>query len=195
MIRDEVHGWEQESLRTDAQPLEEPNMPQTRLAIHRVHYYLHNDTSVQRTRDENPGDSVIAAIDLEAEQLLDAAGTKMASAFNHIVEAAERMETPIEDRWIRGKPEYLITNAEGTFENTKFCGPVLARIRALDQRWKDELAGVHGSRKNLAEKLSLEAIQKWHSIVAAIPIVSSFDPSSANPGDTVQLSGVYNRAG
>jgi hypothetical protein len=195
MILDEVQGWEQESLRPDAQPLEEPNMPKTRIAIHRVHYYLNSDTSVQRTRDENPGDSVIAATDREAEQLLEAAGTKMVSAFDHIMEAAEKMKTPIEDRWVRDKPAYLLTSARGTFENTKFCEPVLARIRALDQRWKDELAGVHESRKNLGEKLSLEATQKWPSIVAAIPTVSGFDPSSAKPGDAVHLNGVYNRAG
>lgn len=195
MIRDEIKGWEQESLRPDAQPLEEPNMPQTRLAIHRVHYYLHSDTSVQRTRDENPGDSVIATIDREADQLLEAAGTKMASAFDHIMEAAEKMETPIEDRWVRDKPGHLITCARGTFENTKFCEPVLDRIRALDQRWKDELAAVHRFRENLCEKLSIEATQKWPSIIAAIPIVSGFDPSSAKPGEAVHLNGVYNRAG
>jgi hypothetical protein len=170
-------------------------MPQTRLAIRRVHNYLHDDTYVQRSRDENPGDAVIAAIDREAEQLLEAAGTKMASAFGQVMDAAEKMETPVEDRWLRDKPEYLISSAESTFADTKFCEPVLARIRALDQRWKDELAGVHKSRENLGEKLSLEAAQKWPSIVAAIPTVSSFDPSSAKPGDAVHLSGVYNRAG
>ncbi|KAK0701302.1 hypothetical protein B0H67DRAFT_558768 [Lasiosphaeris hirsuta] len=195
MVRNEFEGWEQESLRPDAQPLEDPNMPQTRLGIHRVHHYLHGDTYVQRTRDENPGDLVIAAIDHEAEQLLEAVGTKMASAFNHIMDVAEKLETPIEDRWLREKPGYLITNARGTFEDTIFGEPVLARIRALDQRWKDELAGVHTSREILGEKLSFEASQKWPSIVAAIPTVSGFDPSSAKPGDAVHLNGVYNRAG
>jgi len=170
-------------------------MPLTRLAIHRVHHYLHGDTYVQQTRDENPGDSVIAATDHEAERLLEAAGTKMAMAFDQIMEAAERMETPIEDRWIRDKPGNLITSAEGTFQDTKFCEPVVVRIRALDKRWKDELAGVHKSRENLGERLSLEAIQRWPAIVAAIPTISDFDPSSAKPGDAVHLNGVYNRAG
>ncbi|KAK6357784.1 hypothetical protein TWF718_002090 [Orbilia javanica] len=196
MIRNEVQGWEQEFLHPDNRALEEPDMPQTRLAIHRVNYYLHSDSSVQRTRDENPGDSVIAAVDYEAEQLLEAAGTKMASAFHHLMEAAEKMEAPIQDRWLRDKPGYLITSAEGTFQNTKFCEPVVQRIRALDQRWKDELEATHRARESLGERLSLEAIQKWPSIVAAIPsIVSYFDPSSAKPGDAVHLSGVYNRAG
>ncbi|KAH8897593.1 hypothetical protein GQ53DRAFT_884240 [Thozetella sp. PMI_491] len=195
MLRDDVQGWDQESLGPDAQPLEEPRMPQTRLAIRRIHYYLHKDTSVQRTRDENPGDLAIAAVDREAEELFEAAGTKMTSAFYHIIDAAEKMATPFEDRWIRDKPSYLITSAQGTFEDTKFCEPVVARIQALDQRWKDELADVHKSRENLGEKLSLEATQKWPSIVAAIPTVSGFDPSSANPGDAVHLNGVYNRAG
>jgi hypothetical protein len=195
MILEEVQGWEEESPDPDPQPLQDPNMPQTRLAIHRVNYYLHSDTSVQRTRDENFGDAVIAAIDREAEQLLETVGTKMASAFYHTISAAEKMKTPITDRWVRDKPAYLITSAKGTFQNTKFCEPVLVRIRHLDQRWKDELAGVEEARKKLGEKLSLEATQKWPSIVAAIPIVSSFDPSSAKPGDAVHLNGVYNRAG
>lgn len=195
MLLNEVQGWEQESIRSDAQLLDPPDMPQTRLAIRRVNYYLHGDTYVQRTRDENPGDSVIAKVDREAEQLLEAAGTKMASAFYRITEAAEKIETPIGDRWLREKPGDLISSARGTFEDTKFYKPVVDRIRALDQRWEDELTGAHDSRKKLGEKLSLEAIQKWPSIVAAISTVSYFDPSSARPGDVVHLQGVYNRAG
>ena len=170
-------------------------MPQTRLAIHRVRYYLYSDTYVQRTRDENPGDAVIAAVDHEAEQLFEAVGSKMTSAFNQIMDAAEKMDTPISDRWLRDKPGYLATSARGTFENTKFCEPVVARIEALDQRWQDELSGVQDARKALGAKLSAEAIQKWPSIVAGIPIISGFDPSSARPGDAVHLQGVYNRSG
>ncbi|KAF3173803.1 hypothetical protein TWF106_001085 [Orbilia oligospora] len=198
MVRDEVQGWEQESHSSNTQVLEdpEPSMSRTRLAIHRAYYYLHKDTSAQRTRNENPGDSVIAAVDREAEQVLEAAGTKLSSAYYQIIEAAEKIETPVGDRWLQDKPGYLITNAQTTFENTKFCEPVIDRIRALDQRWKDELEAVHLGRGKLGEKLSSEAIQKWPSIVAAIPsIVSYFDPSSAKPGDAVHFNGVYNRAG
>ncbi|KAK6511077.1 hypothetical protein TWF506_010158 [Arthrobotrys conoides] len=198
MIRDEVQGWEQESLGPDTQILEDPETPmsRTRLAIQRVYYFLHRDVFVQRTRDENPGDFVIAAVDKEAEQLLEAVGNKLSSAYYDIIAAAEKIETPISDRWLQDKPGFLITNAQTTFENTKFCEPVLDRIRALDQRWKDELEALHQGRENLGEKLSVEAIQKWPSIVAAIPsIVSYFDPSSAKPGDAVHLKGVYNRAG
>ncbi|KAK1753333.1 hypothetical protein QBC47DRAFT_55392 [Echria macrotheca] len=195
MILDEVQGWEQESVAPDAQPLEEPRMPQTRLAIHRVYYYLHGDTSVQRTRDENRGDSVIAAIDRDAELLLESAGTKMASAFYDIIDAAEKMETPIEDRWLRDKPSSLVTAARTTFENTRFHDPVVSRLQALDQRWKDELAGVHGAREVLCKKLTSEGIAKWPGIIGGIPLVSDFDPGSAKPGDAVHLSGVYNRAG
>jgi hypothetical protein len=119
----------------------------------------------------------------------------MASAFNHVMEAAEKMATPVEDRWLRDKPSYLVTNARGTFQDTKYGEPVIVRIQALDQRWQDELAGVQDARKNLGEQLSVEATQKWPSIVAAIPTVSDFDPSSAKPGDAVHLNGVYNRAG
>ncbi|KAK6504529.1 hypothetical protein TWF481_006470 [Arthrobotrys musiformis] len=196
MIRDEVQGWEQEYVRPDGLALEEPSMPQTRLAIHRVDYYLHSDTSVQRTRDENPGDSVIAAVDKEAGELLEAVGSKMASAFYQILEVAEKMDPPIGDRWLQDKPGYLVTSAQGTFQNTKFCEPVVERIRTLDQRWKDELENVHRAREDLGAKLSLEAIQKWPSVVSSIPsIVSYFDPSSAKPGDVVHLNGVYNRSG
>jgi hypothetical protein len=195
MIRDNVKGWEQESPNPNVQPLDDPNMPQTRLAIRRVHYYLHEDTTVQKTRDENPSDSVIVAVDREAEQLLEAAGSKMVSAFNHIMDVAERMETPISDKWVRQKAGFLITSASGTFEGTKFHDPTVTRIRALDERWKAELAAVIKGREDLCEKLSLSAVQKWPAIVAAIPTGSGFDPSSANPGDKVLLSGVYNRAG
>ncbi|KAF3309713.1 hypothetical protein TWF173_010606 [Orbilia oligospora] len=198
MVRDEVQGWEQELHSPNTQVLEdpEPSMSRTRLAIHRAYYYLHKDTSAQRTRDENPGDSVIAAVDREAEYVLEAAGTKLSSAYYQIIKAAEQIETPVGDRWLQDKPGYLITNAQTTFENTKFCEPVVDCIRALDQRWKDELEAVHLGREKLGEKLSSEAIQKWPSIVAAIPsIVSYFDPSSAKPGDTVHFNGVYNRAG
>jgi hypothetical protein len=195
MVRDDFKDWEEETVDPDAPPLQDPNLDQTRLAIHRINYYLNKDTSVQQIRDENSGDPVIAAVDHEAEQLLEAVGSKMASAFNQIVEKAEKMETPISDRYTRDKPSLLIVQAKGTFQDTKFGPPVFARIEALNQRWKDELANIQDARQNLGEKLSSEAVQKWPAIVAAIPIISDFDPSSAKPGDAVHLNGVYNRAG
>lgn len=170
-------------------------MPKTRTVIRRVYNYLHNDAWVQRTRDENPGDAVIAGIDSEASKLLDGAGAKMVAAYSLVLDAGEKMDTPVSDQWLRNKPEYLISSAECTFEHTQWCESVVARIRALDQRWKDELAGVHRSREDLGEKLALEAVQKWPAIVASLPVVSSFDPGSAKAGETVHLTGVYNRAG
>jgi len=193
----EVEGWRAEEfvLGVGAMALDEPQMPLTRLAIRRAWYYLREDTSVQRTRDENPGDGVIAEVDREAEQLLEEAGMKMAEAFGRLMDAAEKMPTPIEDRWMREKPGYLITSAEGTFEKTAFFEPVVGRIRALDQRWENELAGVQKGREDLCERMTIEGVQKWPSIVARIPTVSDFDPSSAKPGDAVHIQGVYNRAG
>ncbi|EPS43378.1 hypothetical protein H072_2588 [Dactylellina haptotyla CBS 200.50] len=195
-IYEEVKEWEQEEPSPDPQPLEEPRLPQTRLAIHRVEYYLYKDTSVQRTRDENPGDSVIAEVDREALALLDGAGNKMAEAYNKVLEAAENMEFPVSDRYTREKPSSLKTNAELTFQDTKYGKPVVERIKALEKRWEDEMEAIQSGRKNLGETLSQEAVQKWPSIVAAIPnIVADFDPSSAKPGDAVHLNGVYNRSG
>jgi len=196
VIRNQVQGWEQEQEK--GEPLEDPEMPLTRLAIRRAHYYLDGDSYVQRTREENPGDPAIAAVDREAAQLLDAAGTKMASAFDRLMDAAERLPTPIEDQWLRGKPSHLITSAESTFEGTRFCSPVVARVRALEKRWVDDLAAVREGRKNLGETLAAEALHKWPSVVAAIPgvvVADGFDPSSARPGETVLFRAVYNRAG
>ncbi|KAK3339870.1 hypothetical protein B0T25DRAFT_466995 [Lasiosphaeria hispida] len=198
VVGEEVKGWEGEGFELGeggATALDEPQMPLTRLAIRRAQYYLRGDTYVQRTRDENPGDEVVAEVDRDAEQLLEAAGTKMAEAFDRVMGVAEGMDTPIEDRWLREKPGYLITGAEGTFEKTRFYELVVGRIRALDQRWKDELAAVHKGREGLCERLTTEGVQKWPSIVAGIRTVSGFDPSSARPGDAVHLQGVYNRAG
>lgn len=195
VLVDDIKGWEEESVDPGAQPLQEPNMDQTRLGIHRIYYYLHEDTSVQQTRDENPGDAFIAKIDGEAKDLFQAVGNKMASAFYQIIDAAEKMETPLNDRYTLEKPSYLVTSARGTFQDTEWLEPVVSRIQKLDQRWKDEIEAVRDGRKNLGEKLSAEAVQKWPSVVAGIPVVSSFDPSSAKPGDSVHLGGVYNRAG
>jgi hypothetical protein len=115
------------------------------------------------------------------------------------MDAAERLPTPIEDRWLRQKLGHLTTSAEGTFESTRFCEPVVARVRALEKRWDDELAAVREGRKKLGETLSVEAVQKWPSVVAAIPgaVVesSAFDPASARPGEAVHFRAVYNRAG
>lgn len=72
-------------------------MPQTHLAIRRTQYYLHGDSYIQRTRDGNPGDAVITAVDREAEQLFEAARTKIASAFDRIGDAAKLLSTPIKD--------------------------------------------------------------------------------------------------
>ena len=198
-IRDTLEGWESESssfLRPNAQPLEDPDMPKTRLAIHRITYFLHEDTYVQQTRDENPGDTVIKSIDGEAADMLEAAGAKMASAFRQIVDSAEKLQTPIEDQYLRGKAGNLLVMAEGSLKGTRFLEPVLTAVRNLDDRWKAEVEAVRQARENLCAKLTREGVDKWPSIVATIPhIVSSFDPSSARPGDAVHLRDVYNRSG
>ncbi|KAK3376305.1 hypothetical protein B0T24DRAFT_699739 [Lasiosphaeria ovina] len=199
MILDEIAGWEDEALDPDAAPLDDPRMPQTRLAIQRVHYYLHRDSSVQGTRDENPGDAVIAAVDAEARNLLAAAGGKLAAAFDALVAAAEQLAPPVEDRWLRDKPGSLLSSARGALEGTADADAVLARIRALDARWQGALAGVQKAREELGAELARDALQQWPAVVAAIPGVigaaNGFDPSAAQPGAAVLLAGVYNRAG
>ncbi|KAK0713479.1 hypothetical protein B0T26DRAFT_782443 [Lasiosphaeria miniovina] len=199
MILDEIAGWEDEALDADAAPLDDPRMPQTRLAIQRVHYYLHRDSSAQGTRDENPGDAVVAAVDAEAGQLLAAAGSKLAAAFDALVAAAEQLPPPVEDRWLRDKPGSLLSSARGALEGTASSDAVLARIQALDTRWQGALADVQKAREELGAKLARDALQQWPATVAAIPDVISaangFDPSAARPGDAVLLAGVYNRAG
>ena len=197
IVKNIIDGWQDEQPAAATQPLEDPNMPKTRLAVQRVHYFLHDDSSINDTRSSNPGDSVIASIDREAQSLFDAAANKLASAFYAIVDAAEAMETPIEDRWMREKASLLVGTAQGSFENTSFYEPVMARVNALDQRWKDELAAVQKAREELCAKLSRENREKWPAIVARIQTVGgpNFDPYAAKPGDAVHLGGVYNRAG
>ncbi|KAJ7073923.1 hypothetical protein C8F01DRAFT_1098719 [Mycena amicta] len=191
--------WEQETGEVDRQPLHVPDLPKTRELIRQVQYYLTGDSSVQRTRDENKGDTVIAAIDAEATSLLEAAGSKMAVAYAQILDVAEALSTPSPtgaDRFTLERTGSLISEARVVFENTRWLDPIIARLTALDAKWTGDNERIANERTDLGAKLTAEGLAAWPGIVARSGAKTDrFDPGAAQTGQMFVLEGVYNRAG
>lgn len=193
-IQRDIAGWEQETVPADARPLETPNLPKTATAIRRIGWWL-DDPKTKETRAENKGDATLEATWAEAERTRAAAAEKLSKAFNDVLAAAEKMETPMRS-FDLDRPNLLAVDAENLFAGTPHMQANIARARKLDDRWKAEVAAIMKQRQELYDKLAGEAESKWQDIVSALSPESSFDPGDASmKGKTVLLSGVYNRSG
>ncbi|KAF7370071.1 hypothetical protein MSAN_00637100 [Mycena sanguinolenta] len=189
--------WQQETVRADARPLDTPPLPKTRMTIMRVRNYLHNDSSVQRTRNENKGDEVIAAIDAQAASVLEAAGSKLAAAYADMLDVGEALPTPTgADRFTRDRIGPLQGEVRTVFENTRWLASIMSRLTALDDKWSGDLDRLAKERAELGTKLTADGLAAWPGIVAQTGASTSrFDPGAAQAGQTFVLEGVYNRAG
>ncbi|KAK4446089.1 hypothetical protein QBC34DRAFT_470181 [Podospora aff. communis PSN243] len=186
--------WESEtSDASHSQPLDEPNLPLTRLGIHRVKHYLFDDPTVQRTRDEHPTDPVITSLTTTATSLLDALASKLATAYTTLLAHAETLPAPIEDQHLRSKPTHLLTSAEKLFSQTRFHDAVVGRLKSLVAKWDSEIAAIQKARDDLCARLTAEGVARWPSLVSSVPFVTNFDPATAQPGEYVHLQSVYNR--
>ena len=188
-IADAIAGWEQEV--AQARDLAEPDLPKTRLAIIRIGALLAAPETKQ-IRADNPDDDTIQATYRTAEQVFEAASKKLYAAYLHMLDAADQLPTPLR-RLELDRPTHLAGGIEYAFANTRFAEPVLARIHALDARWKAEVAAIMKARQELYDELAIAADAAWPAIVSALK-PASFDPSHVR-GTTVLLQGVYNRAG
>ncbi|KAK0624273.1 hypothetical protein B0T14DRAFT_428801 [Immersiella caudata] len=191
-------GWESETFSfSPSSPLDEPDLRLTRLGIYRTKYYLFEDTTVQRTRDENPSDPVITDLTTTATTLLKTLCSKLADAYNTVLSHAETLPAPIEDQYLRSKPTFLLTAAENIFSQTPLYDAVVGRIKSLISKWDSEIAAIEKSRVDLCHRLTVEGVDKWPSLISSVPFVdiATFDPATAQPGSYIHLQSVYNRQG
>ncbi|KAJ6481060.1 hypothetical protein C8R45DRAFT_831952 [Mycena sanguinolenta] len=189
--------WQTETGRTGARPLDTPDFPKTRTTIMRVRNYLHNDSAVQKTRNENKGDEVIAAIDAQATSVLEAAGSKLAAVYADMLDIAEALPTPTgADRFMCDRISPLQAEVRVVFEKTRWTAPIISRLTALDEKWSGDIDRIAKERADLETKLTADGLVAWPSIVAKTGASTSrFDPGAAQAGQTFVFEGVYNRAG
>jgi hypothetical protein len=187
-----IAGWDKETVAKDARPLDSPELPKTRLAIQRIRYLL-ADPATEKIRAENKGDGAIEETYRNAEQIFATAAANLNSAFASVLDAAEKLETPL-SRFDLDRPGFLAHDAEQALGGTRYAEPAAKRARALDARWQSEVQAIVKSRQELCDKLIAEANAAWPAISAAANAVA-FDPQNAKPGTVVRLDAVYNRCG
>ncbi len=192
-IAADIAGWEDES-DADAAPLAEPRLPRTRLAVQRIRHLL-TDPETVAARVQHADDEELQATYRTAEGVFEAASAKLHWAYNQVLDAAEQMETPMRPYEL-GRPSMLAGAAEAALAGTRYQETVVDRARALDERWKADVAAVMQARQELYDRLAAEAAEAWPGIVAALGPREDFDPHEPGThGRLVLLSGVHNRAG
>ncbi len=194
VIQSDIEGWDLEAIGTNTGPLEEPRLPKTQAAIHRIGYLL-ADPETKRIRDVNRGDPTLDAVYRTAEATFEAAAAKLDAAFNKVLDEAEKLPTPMR-RLELDRPALLAFGAEYAFKGTSYLEANVARARKLDERWKAELAAIMKTRQALYAKLAAEADAAWPALVERTGAHEEFDPTDVTArGKVVLLRGVYNRSG
>lgn len=189
----EIVGWREESGDPEPRLLEVPELPRTRTAVMRLGYYLH-DADTLRLREEHPDDEVISAAYQAAQAEWEAAVAHLAQAYEDVLESAERAEPPLRQDELQ-QTMHFSSAVDTSFADTPALERLVERTRALEERWKANVAAVMEGRQALYDRLAEQAEETWPSIVAATGASGSFDPGNTSAGTVVHLEGVYNRAG
>lgn len=193
-IRVDIAGWQGEADTLVAGLLDEPDMPKTRSAIQRIRFLL-EDAPMAGSPASHAVDPATGAAYREAAEVLDCAGAQLSAAYTTVLDEAEKIPTPTRSVEL-DRPDRLARAAEAALRGTPYQGPIVARARELDARWKAEVAALTHGRQELSDRLSAQAALAWPAIVAATGAVAGLDPlDPAARGRAVLLAGVYNRAG
>jgi len=194
-IKQETEGWEQESQDTSAKGMREWKMPKSTMLVRRVAYWL-EDKDTKKIREENKDDTAIQAAFAEAEKALAAAADKMNVAFNKIMDEAYKLPTP-RDPYDLAQPSIMSSGVENSFAGTKYHDANIARVKGLTQKWEAEIEAKRKANEAVYAKLSDEANKAWPKIESSLKPQGGFNPSDLNAwkGKTIELKGVYNRAG
>jgi hypothetical protein len=187
-----IAGWEDEA--PTGEPLADPELPKTRVAIQRIRYLL-DDPQTKQILGNHGSDPKLEATFRKAKLILQAAADKLAAAYQEVLDAAEQRPAPLR-RLELDRPLLLAFAAESALAGTRHRDAVVGRAHALDARWKAEVAALVHARQQLCDQLTDEAAARWPAIVAALGARDRFDPMDEDwRGKTVVLSGIYNRAG
>ena len=191
-VESAIAGWDAERVPEGERPFSSPDLPRTKLAIQRIKYLL-ADPATAKVREENKGDATIEGTYRKAEAIFEAAADKLGAAYAKVIEQGEPLEAPL-NQFDLERPAHLAHDAEQTLAGTRHAESIAARARAVDARWKAEVAAIQKARQELLEKLSAEADVAWPAIAAATKAVK-FDVNNLAPGTVVLLEDVYNRCG
>ena len=191
-----VAGWESETQDTSVAALGGEFFPRTREAVRTLRAALSGSnlhSPIPDARTEFADDPAIQQIVRDGEEMIERGLTRMAEAFDAILDAAEQMPIPTGEFELR-KPSSMAQTAREAFADTQYADARAARAKALDTHWEDTLELARKLTAEYYEKLSAEAAKKWNAIAAAIDAHDDFDPNDASwRGKTVRVNGFYNR--
>ncbi len=189
-----VEGWEQEKPNAGDKP-NEWMMPKTAAALRNAAYWL-NDDQIKKLRAENPDSAVVKATIAEAERTHDTAASRLNDAFNAAMAQAEKWPTPMgEKRFDRVIASWMASDADQVFKDTKYQQPNVARAKALDAKWEQEIQTKLKAQAELRKKLSAEGDAAWPAIASSAGARANFDAHSLSKGDKILLKRIYCRAG
>lgn len=190
-------GWEEEKPDPAKKPNEMWMMRKTASAVRNAAYWMNND-QIKKLKADNPENAVVKATFAEAEKTLDAAAAKLNDAFQAAMTAAEKMPTPSgSTRFDRVIASWMAQDAEGCFEGTRYQEANVARAKALDARWEQEILAMQKAAAELRAKLSKEADAAWPAIVEKLGPDADFTPGRLvrSKGDRILIKRIYNRSG
>jgi hypothetical protein len=154
-----------------------------------------NDTTLLDVRAENPEHPSVVAAWAGAERLRTAAYARLAGAYDTILDNATKLSMPM-GRDERHAPAQFINDVDTAFKGTAHHEPLVARARALHERFEAEYAAIIKARHELWDRLMTDGDATWPSIVESTGADPDIDPTAEDShGKTVLLRGVYNRAG
>jgi len=191
-IEQDIAGWDVERDDKNLDGLYEPSLPKTRSALQRTRWLL-EATETKERRAAHPDDAAIQTPYQIAERTMNDAGAKLAEAYSRVLAHAESLPTPLSQLTL-ARPSLLAYSAEAELAGTPFQQAVVGRARALDERWKAEVAAIYKQRQELYDKLDAESDVAWPAMRDAMD-AQPFDRETARVGALVRLDQVYNRCG
>jgi len=192
VIEQDIAGWDAEQDTQSLEGLYEPSLPKTRMAIQRTRWLLDAPDTKER-RAAHPSDPAIQLPYQTAERTLADAGAKLAEAYSRVLAHAESLPTPL-SQFTLVRPNLLAYSAEADLAGTPAREAVVGRARALDERWKAEVAAIYKLRQDLYDKLDAESDTAW-PVMRDATEAQPFDRETARVGSVVLLEQVYNRCG
>lgn len=169
-------------------------MPKTLQAMHGTSHFL-NDGVVQESVEKYKNDAVIQSTLSEANTTLATAAAKFDGAFGKLMDQAEAAPAPKNARDLR-EGGRLVSESKRWFDGTTYKEANADRARKLRDKWNDAVTGAANKANELNKKLIEQATAAWPAIEGAVNCEQGFDPSDPKwQGKTIELKGVFNRAG
>ncbi len=189
-------GWEAEKLSPDAITQRRvQGLDKTTQAVSGTVYWL-NQPDTKQVAEKYKDNAIVAGIMQTARKTLDDASARLNEGYNAVVAEIERQPMPQRES-DRMQIVFLGHDAEHWFAGTKYLDANVARAKALEEKWKAEVARIEKERAETLKRMTAEASAAWPRIEASVAIESGFTPDAAErfKGKTIKIKGYYNRTG